>query len=217
MATVDQRRSALPVPYAIDVPDRVRKERYFDADFYQLEVEMLWPRVWQMACRLEEIPQPRDFVEYEFLDQSVVVLRTDDMQIEAIHVESHLALWELSALQVDFDPYLRELQSLLDDAWTQPIRDVGVCCRTRLLRGDPSKEIMTTTTCRILWMPVAAAFDVVAATEPDGPAATVAATVATTTAPANQIRFTRVFLSIFTLTRFDTAAARISVNLTRAA
>jgi nucleotide-binding universal stress UspA family protein len=65
-----------------------------------------------------------------------------DMQIEAIHVESHLALWELSALQVDFDPYLRELQSLLDDAWTQPIRDVGVCCRTRLLRGDPSKEIM---------------------------------------------------------------------------
>jgi len=83
LATVDQRRSALPVPYAIDVPDRVRKERYFDADFYQLEVEMLWPRVWQMACRLEEIPQPRDFVEYEFLDQSVVVLRTDDMGVVA--------------------------------------------------------------------------------------------------------------------------------------
>ena len=83
MATVDQKRSALPVPYAIDLPDRVRKERYFDPDFYQLEVDMLWPRVWQMACRLEEIPEPRDFVEYEFLDQSIVVLRTDDMDVKA--------------------------------------------------------------------------------------------------------------------------------------
>jgi len=83
LATVDQKWSALPVPYAIDLPDRGRKERYFDPDFYQLEVDMLWPRVWQMACRLEEIPQPRDFVEYEFLDQSIVVLRTDDMDVTA--------------------------------------------------------------------------------------------------------------------------------------
>src|SRR5262245_29350423 len=83
LATVDHKWSALPVPYAIDLPDRVRKERYIDADFYQLEVDMLWPRVWQMACRLEEIPQPRDFVEYEFLDQSIVVLRTDDLGVAA--------------------------------------------------------------------------------------------------------------------------------------
>jgi nitrite reductase/ring-hydroxylating ferredoxin subunit len=36
-----------------------------------------------MACRLEEIPRPHDFVEYEFLDQSVVVLRTEDMGVRA--------------------------------------------------------------------------------------------------------------------------------------
>jgi phenylpropionate dioxygenase-like ring-hydroxylating dioxygenase large terminal subunit len=71
------------VPFAIEVPDRIPKQRYYDADFYRLETERLWPRVWQMACRLEEIPQPRDFVEYEFLDQSVVVLRTDDMGVRA--------------------------------------------------------------------------------------------------------------------------------------
>ena len=73
MAIVDQKWSALPVPYAMELPDRVPKERYFDPDFYAMEAEQLWPRVWQMACRLEEIPQPRDFVEYEFLDQSVIV------------------------------------------------------------------------------------------------------------------------------------------------
>ena len=46
----------LPVPYAMESVDRVPKERYFDPDFYAMEAELLWPRVWQMACRLEEIP-----------------------------------------------------------------------------------------------------------------------------------------------------------------
>ncbi|MDQ1432386.1 MAG: hypothetical protein QOF40_2988, partial [Actinomycetota bacterium] len=76
MAIVDQQWSALPVPYAMEFRDRVPKERYFDPDFYAMETELLWPRVWQMACRLEEIPKPGDFVEYEILDQSIVVLRT---------------------------------------------------------------------------------------------------------------------------------------------
>ncbi len=83
MAIVDRRWSALPVPYAMEFPDRARKERYFDPDFYQMEVELLWPRVWQMACRLEEIPQPHDFVEYEILDQSIVVVRTEDRGVRA--------------------------------------------------------------------------------------------------------------------------------------
>jgi len=83
VASVDQKASA--VPYAVDpvLSDRIPTERYFDPDFYRLEVERLWPRVWQMACRLEEIPQQHDFVEYEFLDQSVVVLRTEDMGVRA--------------------------------------------------------------------------------------------------------------------------------------
>lgn len=83
MAITDRKHTPLPVPYAMDVPDRARKERYFDPDFFAMEAELLWPRVWQMACRLEEIPQPYDFVEYEFLDQSVVVLRTDDLGVRA--------------------------------------------------------------------------------------------------------------------------------------
>jgi phenylpropionate dioxygenase-like ring-hydroxylating dioxygenase large terminal subunit len=74
-----------PVPFAMDVPDRVRKERYYDPDFYRLEAEQLWPRVWQMACRLEEIPHPNDFVTYEFLDQSVIVVRGEDLSVRAFH------------------------------------------------------------------------------------------------------------------------------------
>jgi phenylpropionate dioxygenase-like ring-hydroxylating dioxygenase large terminal subunit len=78
MAVTEEKRSPLPVPYAVEVADRVPKQRYFDPDFFALEAELLWPRVWQMACRLEEIPEVGDFVEYEILDQSVVVVRTDD-------------------------------------------------------------------------------------------------------------------------------------------
>jgi phenylpropionate dioxygenase-like ring-hydroxylating dioxygenase large terminal subunit len=67
----------------MEFPDRAPKERYFDPDFYQLEIEQLWPRVWQMACRLEEIPRPHDVVEYEILDQSIVVARTADLGVRA--------------------------------------------------------------------------------------------------------------------------------------
>ena len=83
MAIVDRKWSALPVPFAIEVPDRIPKERYYDPSFYQLEAELLWSRVWQMACRLEEIPDPGDFVEYEILDQSVVVVRAEDRSVRA--------------------------------------------------------------------------------------------------------------------------------------
>jgi phenylpropionate dioxygenase-like ring-hydroxylating dioxygenase large terminal subunit len=83
VAIVEQKWTGAPVPFAMGLPDRVPKERYYDADFYQREVEQLWPRVWQMACRLEEIPRPGDFVTYEILDQSVVVVRTEDLGVTA--------------------------------------------------------------------------------------------------------------------------------------
>src|SRR5262245_501259 len=85
VGTVDQQTPTLLSPYAMDParPDRVPKQRYVDPDFYALEAEHLWPRVWQMACRLEEIPTAHDVVEYEFLDQSVIVVRTEDLGVRA--------------------------------------------------------------------------------------------------------------------------------------
>lgn len=71
------------VPHAVEVPDRIPKQRYYDPEFFRLEAEQLWSRTWQMACRLEEIPEPGDWVEYEILDQSVVVVRTDDSTVAA--------------------------------------------------------------------------------------------------------------------------------------
>src|SRR3954471_24073823 len=81
--TIIRAMPARPVPFAVGVPDRVPKERYYDADVYQREAEELWPRVWQMACRLEEIPEPGDFTTYEILDQSIVVVRTAELGVTA--------------------------------------------------------------------------------------------------------------------------------------
>ncbi len=50
-------------------PDFVPTDAYISKDYLQLEKERLWPRVWQMACREEEIPRPGDFYTYDIADE----------------------------------------------------------------------------------------------------------------------------------------------------
>lgn len=63
----------------------VPKERYISQAFANLEAEKLWPHVWQMACREEEVPRPGDYTVYEIIDQSILVIRTDEDTIKAYH------------------------------------------------------------------------------------------------------------------------------------
>jgi len=73
------------VPHAVTEWDRIPAKRYYDPDFYELENKNLWPRVWQMACRLEEIPEVGDYTVYRNLDQSIIVIRTGADTIKAYH------------------------------------------------------------------------------------------------------------------------------------
>ncbi len=50
--------------------------RYTSAAWHDLEVERLWKRVWQMACREEDIPEPGDHIRYDIVGMSFIVLRT---------------------------------------------------------------------------------------------------------------------------------------------
>ncbi|MEI8000110.1 MAG: aromatic ring-hydroxylating dioxygenase subunit alpha [Actinomycetes bacterium] len=63
----------------------VPKERYLEPAFARLEAERLWARVWQIACREEEVEAPGDFVEYPIGDQSVLVTRDHDGRLHAFH------------------------------------------------------------------------------------------------------------------------------------
>src|ERR1700709_2162344 len=76
--------STSKVPLQITDPERIPSRRYYDAEFYKLECERLWPHVWQMACRLEQIPNVGDWVEYTILDKSVIVVRSKD-GVKAFH------------------------------------------------------------------------------------------------------------------------------------
>ncbi|WP_281689569.1 aromatic ring-hydroxylating oxygenase subunit alpha [Pseudonocardia thermophila] len=80
---VEKHRTVADVPHAVVEPDRIPSVRYYSSEFYELEVRRFWPRVWQMACRLEEIPEVGDYVEYANAGQSVVVVRVDESTVKA--------------------------------------------------------------------------------------------------------------------------------------
>jgi phenylpropionate dioxygenase-like ring-hydroxylating dioxygenase large terminal subunit len=71
---------------AAEVPvQKVPIERYTSRAFHDLEVERLWRRAWQMACREEELPEVGDHVVYEIADDSLLVVRAAPGEIRAFH------------------------------------------------------------------------------------------------------------------------------------
>jgi phenylpropionate dioxygenase-like ring-hydroxylating dioxygenase large terminal subunit len=61
----------------------VSKERYISTDWLAAEYERLWPKVWQMACRIEQIPRNGDYYEYMIGTQSILVVRENEDSIKA--------------------------------------------------------------------------------------------------------------------------------------
>jgi len=64
---------------------RIDRERYTSRAFAALEAERLWPKVWQMACRLEHLPEVGSYVSYEVADVGLIVIRTAPDTIKAYH------------------------------------------------------------------------------------------------------------------------------------
>lgn len=60
-------------------------DRFTSAEFFHAEVERMWPRTWQWACREEHIPEPGDFYVYEVVGYSFIISRTDDGEIKAFY------------------------------------------------------------------------------------------------------------------------------------
>ena len=58
-------------------------DRYISRSWHEAEVANLWSRVWQYACREEEIPEVGDYHIYEIVRSSYIVIRTAPDQIKA--------------------------------------------------------------------------------------------------------------------------------------
>jgi len=65
--------------------DYIPKTDYTSREFAALEKERLWPRVWQVACRVEELANPGDYLTYDIADDSFIVTRTAEGEIRAFH------------------------------------------------------------------------------------------------------------------------------------
>lgn len=83
---------AIPAPTFLiqdSVPDLgtapVPATNYTSTEFYQKEVEKVWLKCWQMACREEEIPNVGDYIIYEIVGRSLLVVRTAPETIKALY------------------------------------------------------------------------------------------------------------------------------------
>lgn len=58
-------------------------DAYTDPAFHAREVDRVWRRCWQAACREEQVPNPGDYVVYDIVHDSVIVIRGRDGALRA--------------------------------------------------------------------------------------------------------------------------------------
>ncbi len=57
-------------------------DRYTTSEYHDKEVEHLWMKVWQFACREEEIPEPGDHMRYDIAGRTFLIVRQLDGSIK---------------------------------------------------------------------------------------------------------------------------------------
>jgi phenylpropionate dioxygenase-like ring-hydroxylating dioxygenase large terminal subunit len=64
-------------------PTLVPADRYYSSAFAQLEVDRMWPKVWQVACTVDHVAEPGDYFEYRCGPLSVLIVRGEDGALRA--------------------------------------------------------------------------------------------------------------------------------------
>ena len=83
-------RDGRPVPpvFELESPRFLGDEdipfaRYTSQDFFDEEMERMWTRTWQWACREEHVADPGDYYVYEVGPNSVLIVRDANGEIRA--------------------------------------------------------------------------------------------------------------------------------------
>src|SRR5207245_1252558 len=63
----------------------VSKEVFVSREYAAREHRLLWKKVWQAACRVNEIPNVGDQFVYDIVDQSVLIVRESPERITAFY------------------------------------------------------------------------------------------------------------------------------------
>ena len=62
-------------------PRIIPYDRYIDPKFVDLEIEHIWRKPWQIACREEDIPNIGDRLSSDIIDDSYLVVRTGEIYL----------------------------------------------------------------------------------------------------------------------------------------
>lgn len=60
-------------------------DRFYAPEFVEKEVEHIWKKCWQVACREEDIPNVGDRINYDIVEQSYIIVRTAPDEIKAFY------------------------------------------------------------------------------------------------------------------------------------
>lgn len=66
---------------ALTLPSRY----YYDRDIFEREAETIFYPSWHCACHDSEIENVGDFVKFDMLDQSILIIRSDDGSVKAFY------------------------------------------------------------------------------------------------------------------------------------
>ncbi|WP_106400928.1 aromatic ring-hydroxylating oxygenase subunit alpha [Actinocorallia populi] len=74
-----------PAAEELSRPLTIGVEAYISEEYARAERDRLWRKVWQQVGRVEEIPEVGDFLTYEILDDSLIIVRTAPEEIRAYY------------------------------------------------------------------------------------------------------------------------------------
>ncbi|MFD1958619.1 aromatic ring-hydroxylating dioxygenase subunit alpha [Novosphingobium panipatense] len=72
-------------PEDLVAPVNVPAEAYISPDYARAEVDRLWRKVWLQAGRLEDIPEVGDYITFDIVHDSVIIVRASAQEIRAFH------------------------------------------------------------------------------------------------------------------------------------
>ncbi len=70
-------------PEALAEPMSIGTEAYLSPDYARAERDKLWRKVWLQAGRVEDIPEVGNFLTYDLLDDSILIVRSSPTQLRA--------------------------------------------------------------------------------------------------------------------------------------
>ena len=85
-------QEAIAVPAALKIDTRpevanqiIATDVWTDPALFEREVDRLWTKVWQMACRETALSKPGDYYVYDIARYSVLLVRTDKGEVKGFH------------------------------------------------------------------------------------------------------------------------------------